>query len=61
MVKKCECCGIELNVVMSSTIFCNKCSLYTTKLRGKISNLKIQVKNLRIKLYGIADGKQRLR
>lgn len=49
MLKNCECCGKESNI-MSSGKFCNNCSLYIFRLKQTINQLKTKIKKLEEKL-----------
>ena len=56
----CECCRKEITV-QTCRKYCSACSVYIWKYRQKVGSLKHEIKNLRIKLYGQANGSERIR
>lgn len=56
----CECCGKEITVYTCRK-YCSACSVSIYKYRQKIGSLKHEIKELRIKLYGQANGSERIR
>ena len=57
-MKKCECCKKSIK---DNRKYCVSCANYTLKLRIQISTFKHQLKEARKKMYGVSDGRQRLR
>jgi len=43
-MKKCECCGNEIEIAFGGTKFCTKCSLYIFRLKAENYNLKQMLK-----------------
>lgn len=60
---RCKCCGrvLEKDTFLANKQFCNRCSNYISPLKNQISNLKHRVRTLTIKIYGVKDGRERLR
>lgn len=59
--KKCKCCKKPLKETFGGQKYCSSCSLYTLKLRQKISYFKGDVKRLKKIIYGQERGTERLR
>ena len=60
MIKKCECCGTSRQYYCKNAInypvLCVGCSIYSRRLRSKISYLKRKTMMLERKLYGVRGG-----
>lgn len=59
-MKMCECCG-KKRVNMSNAKYCSACSVFTYYMRKRLSYYKNKVKRLNIKIYGMANGSERIR
>lgn len=58
--KYCVCCKKELVIYFGGQKYCGACGVYTKSLRQKISDLKSQLREARIKLYGQESGNERI-
>lgn len=56
LIKNCECCSKKLKIPHHLTKYCGNCALHTHKLRERISGTEVQLRNLKIKLYGDENG-----
>ena len=57
---KCDCCRKEIPIETSRK-FCNACSLFTSDLKRKISNLELQIRKLKKEMYGVEDKRQKIK
>ncbi len=59
--KRCICCGRNISLVHLGRKYCVSCGLFTIGLRNKISALKNDLNELRVRLYGQKRGSERVR
>lgn len=63
MIKKkteCECCGKKYIKFFGPQKKCNNCSLYHKELVTKLRNTQYQLNKLRLRVYGVKNGTQRI-
>lgn len=44
VVKNCECCGTEIELVFGGTHYCNSCAVHHHRLREELYSLRAKVK-----------------
>lgn len=58
--KKCGCCGKRVQLFGRGK-YCSSCSVHHKDLLQKLNYYRRMVRKLKIKIYGVTDGAQRLR
>lgn len=58
---KCKCCGKKIVKFSYNTKYCSACAIYYKELLQKLNYYRRMVRELKIKLYGCPDGRERLR